>query len=244
MLLEESCSTAHKPLLDDLADGALPGLREGIERVQRDERWHVGFGLRCFIETQPSQDLIDELAVRAEAAAAAWGDAVLAATRELAEVHVLAPAARLRTCGDARAGVVQGRAQGTDARRLHGPQTPAAAARVDRTPTISAPVARTTEILSAQGAGQRHLQTRVVGVGHQRRQLVGREPVQETATVLDRRVEQAGRRRPPPPRRGSSSGASARAPRAGHRRRRRHQHGCPARSSYSVADRAQQGDRL
>ena len=71
-------------LLDDLADGALPRLREGIERVQRDERWHVGFGLRCFIETQPSQDLIDELVVRAEAAAAAWGDAVPAATRELA----------------------------------------------------------------------------------------------------------------------------------------------------------------
>ena len=34
-------------LLDDLADGALPGVREGIERVERDERWHVGFGLRA-----------------------------------------------------------------------------------------------------------------------------------------------------------------------------------------------------
>ena len=43
-------------LLDDLADGALPGVREGVERVERDERWHVGFGLRCLIETQPSQE--------------------------------------------------------------------------------------------------------------------------------------------------------------------------------------------
>jgi ribonucleoside-diphosphate reductase beta chain len=69
-------------LLDDLADGALPGVREGAERIERDERWHVGFGLRCLIETQPSQDRIDELVARAGAAAAAWGDAVPAAIRE------------------------------------------------------------------------------------------------------------------------------------------------------------------
>jgi ribonucleoside-diphosphate reductase beta chain len=69
-------------LLDDLADGALPGVREGAERIERDERWHVGFGLRCLIETQPSQERIDELVARAGAAAAAWGDAVPAAIRE------------------------------------------------------------------------------------------------------------------------------------------------------------------
>jgi ribonucleoside-diphosphate reductase beta chain len=69
-------------LLDDLADGALPGVREGVERIERDERWHVGFGLRCLIESQPSQELIDDLVARAGAAAAAWGDAVPAAIRE------------------------------------------------------------------------------------------------------------------------------------------------------------------
>jgi ribonucleoside-diphosphate reductase beta chain len=69
-------------LLDDLADGALPGVREGAQRVERDERWHVGFGLRCLIESQPSQELIDDLVARAGAAAAAWGDAVPAAIRE------------------------------------------------------------------------------------------------------------------------------------------------------------------
>ena len=69
-------------LLEDLADGALPGVREGVQRIERDERWHVGFGLRCLIETQPSQERIDDLAARAGAAAAAWGDAVPAAIRE------------------------------------------------------------------------------------------------------------------------------------------------------------------
>jgi ribonucleoside-diphosphate reductase beta chain len=69
-------------LLDDLADGALPGVRAGVQRIERDERWHVGFGVRCLIESQPSQELIDDLAARAGAAAAAWGEAVPAAIRE------------------------------------------------------------------------------------------------------------------------------------------------------------------
>ncbi len=83
MLLEGVVFNAGtQALLDDLADGALPGVREGAKRVERDERWHVGFGLRCLIESQPSQELIDDLVARAGAAAAAWGDAVPAATRE------------------------------------------------------------------------------------------------------------------------------------------------------------------
>jgi ribonucleoside-diphosphate reductase beta chain len=69
-------------LLDDLADGALPGVREGVERVELDERWHIGFGLRCLIEARPSSDLLDDLLARAEDAAAALGDAVPPATRE------------------------------------------------------------------------------------------------------------------------------------------------------------------
>jgi ribonucleoside-diphosphate reductase beta chain len=83
MLLEGVVFNAGtQALLDDLADGAMPGVRQGVERIERDERWHVGFGLRCLIETQPSQEHIDDLVARAEAAAAAWGDAVPPATRE------------------------------------------------------------------------------------------------------------------------------------------------------------------
>jgi ribonucleoside-diphosphate reductase beta chain len=83
MLLEGVVFDAGQyTLLDDLADGALPGVREGIERVQADERWHVGFGLRVFIETQPSQALVDELVVRADEASRVWGDVVPAAIRE------------------------------------------------------------------------------------------------------------------------------------------------------------------
>ncbi len=73
---------AHHALRDDLADGALPGVREGVERVEVDERWHIGFGLRCLIESQPSRDLLDDLLARAEEAAAAWGDALPDETRE------------------------------------------------------------------------------------------------------------------------------------------------------------------
>jgi ribonucleoside-diphosphate reductase beta chain len=83
MLLEGVVFDAGQhALLDDLADGALPGVREGVERVERDERWHIGFGLRCLIEAQPSPDLLENLLARAEDAAAAWGDVVPDATRE------------------------------------------------------------------------------------------------------------------------------------------------------------------
>jgi ribonucleoside-diphosphate reductase beta chain len=83
MLLEGVIFDAGQhALLEDLADGTLPGVREGIERVERDERWHVGFGLRCLIETEPSAEHLDDLLRRSAAAAAVWGDAVPAATRE------------------------------------------------------------------------------------------------------------------------------------------------------------------
>jgi ribonucleoside-diphosphate reductase beta chain len=69
-------------LLEDLADGALPGMREGLERVQLDERWHIGFGLRCLVQLQPSQEVIDDVLAQAQKAAAAWGDVVPAEIRE------------------------------------------------------------------------------------------------------------------------------------------------------------------
>jgi ribonucleoside-diphosphate reductase beta chain len=74
----------QRALLDDLADGALPGVREGVERVELDERWHIGFGLRCLIEAQPSPDLLGEVLAQAEDAASAWGDSIPPATRDAA----------------------------------------------------------------------------------------------------------------------------------------------------------------
>jgi ribonucleoside-diphosphate reductase beta chain len=71
----------QRALLDDLEDGALPGVREGVERVELDERWHIGFGLRCLQESRPSPELVTGLLARAEDVAAAWGDAVPPETR-------------------------------------------------------------------------------------------------------------------------------------------------------------------
>jgi len=78
-------------LLADLDDGALPGVREGVERVEHDERWHIGFGLRCLIEARPSPEVIDDVLASAQDAAGAWGDAV---PREICEA--VAPNCRRR----------------------------------------------------------------------------------------------------------------------------------------------------
>ncbi len=75
-------AAGQRALLGDLDDGALPGVREGVRRVDLDERWHIGFGLRCLIDAQPSPKLVQELLARAEDAATAWGDVVSPATRE------------------------------------------------------------------------------------------------------------------------------------------------------------------
>jgi ribonucleoside-diphosphate reductase beta chain len=82
MLLEGVVFDAGQhALLDDLADGAMPGVRFGVSRVERDERWHIGFGLRILLETEPSDEALSELLAQGEAAAEAWGDAVPAAIR-------------------------------------------------------------------------------------------------------------------------------------------------------------------
>ena len=82
MLLEGVVFDAGQhTLLEDLADGALPGVYEGVRRVELDERWHIGFGLRCLIETRPSREQLEDMLARAEEAAEAWGDAVPAAMR-------------------------------------------------------------------------------------------------------------------------------------------------------------------
>ena len=85
MVLEGAVfSAGQRALLDDLVDDALPGIREGVERVERDERWHVGFGVRCLTEAQDPAVFLDDVLARATEAAGAWGDAVPVATREFA----------------------------------------------------------------------------------------------------------------------------------------------------------------
>jgi ribonucleoside-diphosphate reductase beta chain len=85
MVLEGAVfSAGQRALLDDLADGALPGIRQGVKNVERDERWHVGFGVRCLTEAQDPEVLLDHVLSRATEAAAAWGDAVPTPTRDFA----------------------------------------------------------------------------------------------------------------------------------------------------------------
>ena len=84
-------SAGQRALLVELADGALPGVREGVGRVELDERWHIGFGLRWLIDAQPSPELIDTILAEAEDAAAAWGDALPGEIRDM-----IVPMARRR----------------------------------------------------------------------------------------------------------------------------------------------------
>jgi ribonucleoside-diphosphate reductase beta chain len=74
MVLEGAVFTAgQRALLDDLEDGVLPGVREGVRRVELDERWHVGFGVRCLTEAADPEIVLDDVLARATDAAAAWG---------------------------------------------------------------------------------------------------------------------------------------------------------------------------
>lgn len=74
-------SAGQRALLDDLADDALPGIREGVEHIELDERWHVGFGVRTLVK-DGSAGVVAGVPERAAEAAAAWGDVVPPATRE------------------------------------------------------------------------------------------------------------------------------------------------------------------
>ena len=91
MLLEGIVFAAgQRALLENLEDAALPGVREGVRRVDLDERWHIGFGLRCLIDAKPPPELITELLAEAADAAAAWGDVIPLETSR----HVLRMCAR------------------------------------------------------------------------------------------------------------------------------------------------------
>jgi ribonucleoside-diphosphate reductase beta chain len=85
MLLEGVVFTAgQRALLAELDEGALPGIREGVMRVDVDERWHIGLGLRHLSHASPSADRVQDLLARAEQVAEVWGDGVPAATKRYA----------------------------------------------------------------------------------------------------------------------------------------------------------------
>jgi ribonucleoside-diphosphate reductase beta chain len=84
-------SAGQRTLLAELEDGVMPGVRKGVYHVELDERWHIGFGLRCLIDAQPSPDLIETILAGAEEAAGAWGDALPDEMRDM-----IVPMARRR----------------------------------------------------------------------------------------------------------------------------------------------------
>jgi ribonucleoside-diphosphate reductase beta chain len=103
-------SAGQRALLEDLRDGALPGVRLGIERVERDERWHVGFGLRCLLDLRPDASVTAALAEAGDAAVGAWGEAVPAPIRRRVEaMH----RRRLASVGRGLRGRVAGHAAGS-----------------------------------------------------------------------------------------------------------------------------------
>lgn len=56
--------------------GTLPGVGDGMARVQGDERWHVGLGVLCLAEAGIDAKGVKESLTCAGRAAAAWGEAV------------------------------------------------------------------------------------------------------------------------------------------------------------------------
>jgi ribonucleoside-diphosphate reductase beta chain len=77
MVLEGVVFTAGQLAALDVLDAhpELPGLRLGMERVLRDERWHVGFGGRCLQDAGLAPEEIAAVLEEGERAARAWGDA-------------------------------------------------------------------------------------------------------------------------------------------------------------------------
>jgi ribonucleoside-diphosphate reductase beta chain len=75
-------SAGQEVLLEALDEaGTLPVLREGVQRVQGDERWHVGLGVTCLAHAGLPPDAIERLLVEAEAAARCWGEDIVSPER-------------------------------------------------------------------------------------------------------------------------------------------------------------------
>lgn len=78
MVLEGVVLTAGQFAFLELLEGidVLPGLKRGVELVQRDERWHVGFGARCIQELDLSPHEVEHILDEGQQAVTAWGPLV------------------------------------------------------------------------------------------------------------------------------------------------------------------------
>jgi ribonucleoside-diphosphate reductase beta chain len=72
MVVEGVVFTAGQLALLELLDDRLPGLREATELVLRDERWHVGFGTRCLLDSGIGDEVEAAILAEGERAAALW----------------------------------------------------------------------------------------------------------------------------------------------------------------------------
>ena len=62
-------------------DGGLPGIADGIARVQADERWHVGLGVLALQRLGVAAGDLGEVADQARRAMTAWGPAIATQAR-------------------------------------------------------------------------------------------------------------------------------------------------------------------
>jgi ribonucleoside-diphosphate reductase beta chain len=79
-------AAGQEALLAALHDTGLDGVRAGAARVQADERWHVGLGVRCLQDAGLAAERLEALLAEGERAAHAWGVAGVDAARA-AQVH-------------------------------------------------------------------------------------------------------------------------------------------------------------
>lgn len=74
----------------------MPGVRQGMELVLRDERWHIGFGSRVVQSADMVDEQVQDILMEGEAAAKAWGNLTSSAAIEKAvQLHQR----RLRSVG-------------------------------------------------------------------------------------------------------------------------------------------------
>jgi len=79
-------AAGQEALMEALRDTGLDGVRAGAARVQADERWHVGLGVRCLQDAGLACEQLEALLGEGERAARAWGLRSVDAARA-ARVH-------------------------------------------------------------------------------------------------------------------------------------------------------------
>lgn len=106
--------------------GTLPGIRDGVARVQADERWHVGLGVRCLADCGLDGQATEEVLASAAAAAGAWGPEIVAPELVAAALDQhrrrLLQAADRRTSSSSKAGGRRRQAPPDQPAGLHQPR--------------------------------------------------------------------------------------------------------------------------